>query len=358
MFYRRHTDGTRQTVPLENQFAGPTATPCWIIAGGPSLTSQVTEEIQKSPAPKFAINLAGTGLIRPNFWTSYDPTERFHRSIYLDPSVTKFVHECRAMDLVPETTYKVCECPSLYVIDRERQRGFEHPLGTLDAPVTDWQDSFIQALDIAYRLGFRQLYLAGVDMVIRPSSRLRSAARRAGVHYQRFELLGDFVRRCLQAGMTKPEVEDLSTEKQYHFDERKSLDAAIQTDFHYFRVSQYLRLARRAFALYGLNLVSVTPGSRLNSDFPYIPVMTATRRILKLAGDPETEQTQGRYTNSNDRRPAGLGPMRDFQPHFWTAKEQPAKLKRIRSRPSSPGKALASAIEATPEFLVDLVEEG
>ncbi len=358
MFYRRHTDGTRQSVPLENQFAGPTTTPCWIIAGGPSLTAQVAAEIRQSPAPKFAINLAGSGLIRPTFWTSYDPTERFHRSIYLDPSVMKFVHESRAMNLVPETTYKVCECPSLYFIDRERQRGFEHPLGTLDAPVTDWQDSLIQAIDIAYRLGFRQLYLAGVDMTVRPSPRLQSVAKRVGVIYKRFELLGNFVKRCLQAGMTKPEIEELSTEKQYHFDEAKSLDAAIQTDFHYFRVSQYLRLSRRALALYGLNLMSVTPSSRLNSDFPSIPVATASRRILKLTGDPSTEQTLGRYSSPSDRRPAGIGPMKDFQPHFWNTEKQPAKPTVASPRHSLPSKSLGNQIDATPEYLVDLIEEG
>src|SRR5262245_23167651 len=91
MFYRLHTDGTRTEVALADAYAGPTRTACWLIGGGPSLVELPCQAIARSPVPKFAVNLAGTRLLRPTFWTSYDPSARFHRSIYLDASVTKFV---------------------------------------------------------------------------------------------------------------------------------------------------------------------------------------------------------------------------------------------------------------------------
>ncbi|MCA8995285.1 MAG: hypothetical protein KDA88_25150, partial [Planctomycetaceae bacterium] len=74
MFYRVFPDHARQSLPLENHFAGPQPTACWLIGGGPSLKTLPLEQIQRSPCPKFAVNLAGSGLFRPNFWTSYDPT--------------------------------------------------------------------------------------------------------------------------------------------------------------------------------------------------------------------------------------------------------------------------------------------
>ena len=90
-FFRQFPDRTRQSVPWENQFAGADSSACWLIGGGPSLTQSSIQDIVVSPCPKMCTNLAGSGLLRPNFWTSYDPSVRFHRSIYLDPGVMKFV---------------------------------------------------------------------------------------------------------------------------------------------------------------------------------------------------------------------------------------------------------------------------
>ncbi|WP_437225283.1 hypothetical protein SH661x_003997 [Planctomicrobium sp. SH661] len=361
MFLRRATDGTRIPMPLENQFAGPTSTPCWIIGAGPSLNQLAADQIVNSPAPRFCINLAGSGLLRPHFWTSYDPTARFHRSIYLDPGVMKFVHEGRAMDLVPETTFKVCDSPSLYLIDRERQRGFHDFPGTGTSPVTDWQDSLIQAIEIAFRLGFRELYLVGCEMTVRPSPALLKIASGKGVRYQPRELLGTFIRRCEEAGLARRELEELSTDSQYHFDEQKSLTAAIQTDAHYFRIVQTLRLCRRSMALAGLQLHSVTPRSRLNADFPCLSVAQACQRIQKLPGDPRSEQTRGRYSENRDRRPKHLTQMRDVRPHFWPVegKGAAAAAAPVKEQiPPDPHSRLLRAIDALPEIPIDVHAEG
>jgi len=365
MFYRRATDGTRLQVPLENLYAGPVSTACWIIGGGPSLSQLPVERIVETAAPRFTINLAGSGLLRPQFWTSYDPTARFHRSIYLDPGVTKFVHEGRAMDLVPETTFKVCDCPSLYFIDREPGRGFQEFPGTGTTAITDWQDSLIQAIEIAFRLGFRELYLVGCEMWISPSKPLIRAAKMRGVTYQKRGLLGDFIRHCERAGLPREEIEALSTGPQYHFAESKSLTAACQTDAHYFRVAQTLRLCRRSMALAGLQLISVTPGSRLNDDFPAWSLDRVCRHLHGVTGDPRHECTQGRYSESRNRHPHQLGPMRDVRPHFWPVKAKVASAKEIsppekeQAMPLTDLKTkLKKQMEELPEIAVDLVEHG
>lgn len=339
MFYRRSTDGTRQRVELEGVYAGGTATPCWIIGGGPSLCPAVRDEILRTPAARFAVNLAGTGLLRPTFWTSYDPTARFHRSIYLDASVTKFVHECRAMDLVPETTLKVCDCPATYFFERTRDNGFQDFPGRGSAAITDWQDSLIQAIDIAYRLGFRDLYLAGCDLWIAPGARWQHLGRERGVFYEPRELLGDYAKRCEEAGLSRQELEGVSPGEQYHFAEAKPLAAAIQTDFHYFQVTQYLRLSRRALGLAGLRIYSVTAGSRLNDLFPYLETGEAAARILADIGDPAREETRGRYTDQTDRRLTLSSPMRDFRPHFWPARPAAADKQAPLPEPAPASKS-------------------
>ncbi|MBT5018567.1 MAG: hypothetical protein HON04_07455 [Planctomicrobium sp.] len=322
MFYRLETDGARQEVQLKNFYSGSNSSACWIIGGGVSLRELPIDLIRNSPLPKFGMNLAGSGLLRPNFWTSYDPTARFHRSIYLDPSIVNFLHRSRAMDLVPESTAKVCDCPATLFFDRSRENSFQDFLQPQENLLPDWQDSFLQTIQIAYQLGFRRLYLAGCEMFISPTEQQLQLAEKHDVHYEKNELLKSFVERCYQAGIKKSELESINSGAQYHFDESKELGATIQTDFHYFRVAQYLRLARKALALSGLQIVSVTPSSRLNDYFRYQSIETTVSEIQSDIGDPVLESTRGLYTGKLDRTPLALGPMRDFKPHFTAPKEQ------------------------------------
>lgn len=317
LFYRLATDKTRQPLPLEDQFGGTGKSSCWLIGGGPSLVELPTDLIASSPVPKMATNLAGCGWLRPTFWTSYDPSVRFLRSVYLDPSIMKFVHPRRAMDLVPETASKVCDSPHLCFFEPDPGRGFADFLSAAHTGIVDWNDTFVQAIDILYRLGFRRIYLAGCEMIVHPGSEWIAEAARRGVIYEPLMSLGEFARLCETAGLSREEQEQLGTADQYHFDERKPLASAINTDAHYFRVSQYLRLCRRSMSLAGVELISVTPGSRLNDYFPYETVETVYRRECAVTGFPDNERIRGLYTQQLDRQISGLGPMRDYRPHHW-----------------------------------------
>ncbi len=368
MFYRIATDGTEQRIPLIDAYAGTQRTACWIIGGGPSLAELPTDAITNSALPKFAINLAGHGLLRPTFWTAYDPTNRFQRSTYLDPSILKFVPRSRAMDLVPGTSFKVCDSPQTVFFDRDQQVGFHDflypPQERFDAPrpiksssvagVTDWQDSLIQAIHIAYLLGFRTLYMAGCDMFVSPSTAWCEQAKTIGVEYIPREPLKEFHQRCLSRGMPASTPDHPGSTRQYHFDESKPLAAAMQTDLHYFRVAQYLRLSRRAISLAGMELISVTPESRLNDYFSYQSVDEVCSRISTEIGQPHQEPTRGLYTESVRRTPAGLAPMRDFRPHHWgkeTAVPKPSPI-------PLPKKRLAKALDAVRDVPVSVKEEG
>jgi hypothetical protein len=323
LFYRLHTDRTRADVPLENMFAGPIPAACWLIGGGPSLNRLPHREISGSPIPKMCLNLAGTRLMRPTFWTSYDPSVRFHRSVYLDPGVMKFVHRRRSMDLVPETTAKICECPNTVFFDRDINRGFADFLSPAHGGIVDWADSMVQAIDILYRLGFRVIYLAGCEMQVRPPPAQRRLAAEVGVSFTPGQLLIDFLRDCEKAGVKAEDLDELETAPHYHFDEHKPIRAAANTDFHYFRVAQYLRLARRSMSIAGLRLISVTPHSRLNDYLSYIPARRALRSIEQTIGDPQTEPVRGLYRQTEPRHPRPLGPMRDFRPHHWSPEGPP-----------------------------------
>ncbi|QDU78986.1 hypothetical protein Pla110_06900 [Polystyrenella longa] len=323
LFVRMNTDRSETPASLENMFAGSTSTSCWLIGGGPSLTEESAKIIQQTPSPRMCINLAGAGLIRPTFWTSYDPSTRFHKSIYFDAGITKFVHKRRALDLVPESSFKVCDCPNLYFFDRQRDRQFHDFLAPHHSGIVDWSDSMVQAIDILYRLGFRTLFLVGCEMRVQPSVAQQTRAREAGVVYESGELLKDFLRRCEEKGLSVEELESVEREEQYHFAETKSLKAAASAESHYFRIAQYLRLCRRAMSLAGLRLVSVTPESRLNDYFPYLSLDEAAFEIKNETGDPAVETTDGLYRQLTDRRVDFRGPMRDFKPPVDQSRESP-----------------------------------
>jgi len=354
-FYRMGADKTKEPVALANQFAGTKPTACWLIGGGPSLKEMPIPEIVDSPIPIMTTNLAGHSLLRPTFWTSYDPSVRFHRSIYLDPSIMKFVHPRRAMDLVPETTFKVCDCPHLYFFDPETDRGFANFLSAKNTSIVDWNDTLVQAIDLLYQLGFRRLYLAGTEMIVSPSDDWIAEAEKVGVTYEPLMLLGDFAKQCEAAGLSRERQEELGTGDQYHFDERKPLAASINTDAHYFRVAQYLRLCRRSLSLAGMSLISVTPGSRLNDYFPYETAEVICQRESERIGYPPEPSVKGFYTGTADRQPGGIGPMRDYRPHHWKT-NPPARDPKPEQKPTANRDDLKDYLNAPPE--VEIREEG
>lgn len=344
-FFRLSTDGFETPVELEHGCAGPFPAACWLIGGGPSLASLPCADIAQSPAPKFAINLAGHRLLRPNFWTAYDPSIRFHKSIYLDAGVVKFLPRPRAMDMVPETTFKVCECPQTYFFDRDSERGYSNFVSADTTGIVDWADSLVQAIDIAYRLGFRRLYLAGCELCVRPSRELLLRAAKVEVVHNDGEPLADFVKRCRAAGLTDDGLRSAGLSRQYHFDEEKSFDAAVRTDAHYFRIVQSLRLSRRSLSLAGLQLISVTPRSRLNAFFPYRQAETVLNELRLELGDPAREPTRGLYTQTAER-PKSAALMRDMMPpqSSSSAKQPPCPCVKSRA---------AARHQDDPELIVE-----
>ena len=327
MFYRLATDRTRTPVHLEDLYAGPRATTCWIVGGGPSLASLPLAEIDASPAPKMAVNLAGVKRLRPDFWTAYDPSPRFHRSIYHDARILKLLPRFRATDLVPDTTDKVCDCAGAVFFDLQG-RDYHDAVAAGQSGVLDWADSLTMAIDLAYRLGFRRLLMAGCEMRVRPSDAQRSLARRAGVTADDGETLETFVKRCGEAGVSKEQLDAAGPADVYHFDEVKPLSASVATDRHYFRIAQALRQSRRTLAAAGLEIVSVTPGSRLNDYFAYVPAAEAAKRLHEEWGDVRGERERGRYHADGPRLPGGVGPMQDVPPprrDKTAGKPKPAK---------------------------------
>jgi hypothetical protein len=168
-------------------------------------------------------------------------------------------------------------------------------------------------------------------MRVRPNAEQIALAEENGVIWQDKLTLKDFVKQCERRGITRNHLQDAGTIELYHFDEQKSLEATVNTDFHYFRISQYLRLSRRAISLAGLELISVTPGSRLHDYFPNITVEQACELIMQDVGNPGLEHTRGLYSQQISRDYSTTCTMQDFPPH-----RQNHSHKQIKEVPAKP----------------------
>jgi hypothetical protein len=316
LFFRRDAHRRDRAIQLENLYAGgPLASSCWLIGGGPSLSQIDPGEIAATAIPRMAVNNNGAGWLRPHFWTSYDPSHRFLASLYLDASILKFVHDRRAHELVPGTAIPVGLAPGVVCFRRATPHSETGWLNASGSAIVDRRDSFIQAIDILYRLGFRRLWLLGCDLRVGLSDEQRDWATRRGVAVDEREGLADLVARCRQHDLDLTELSRLPTGRQYHFGETKPFEAAVRTDQHYARVADWLRQSRALLLQQGLELLTLSPTSRLSIDFPGPTWTVAVEAIRSEWGDPRAQPAPGLYSDQAVRPSTAenhfAGPLHD-----------------------------------------------
>lgn len=166
-------------VELENTYLGET---CFFIGGGPSLASIPLQVLKDRGFLSFAVNNVAAAMpIKPNFWACIDDTTCFHRLIWNDPSIMKFVASERfnrkffQNDQGELSNYSVNHCPNTYSFVTNTNFHHEKFLSekTISCGVsTNKKDNIgvksgrsvmLAALKIMYVLGFRQVNLLGCD---------------------------------------------------------------------------------------------------------------------------------------------------------------------------------------------------
>jgi hypothetical protein len=233
IFYRFTSDGRRKTVDLEDAYRG-----ALILCGGhPSLADEPLECLSRRGIVTMAMNNAAL-LFRPTMWTSADHPDCYSRAILDDPAILKFARLLYSGDTVGDTGRLWRDWPSTLfygvsddlftpatLLDR-------HPLFAW------WKNVFLFSLQLAWRLGFREVYLAGVGFNF-PSDRhyafdMKLNPDEAEYNRRTYEMTADQFLRCLP-----------------HFKER------------------------------GFRIVSCTPGSVLNEVVPFMPLTSVVERVLR-----------------------------------------------------------------------------
>jgi hypothetical protein len=357
LFFRATTENTVTDCSdqLKNLFAGPKPSTCVIVGASPHIEQlEGIQEFANSRVPKMGMNYAGIGkddrlLIPLDFWTAFDPTSRFHKGVFLNPTTMKFVRSGRHKDIIPGTQSKVCDAPNTFFCDVDYS-DYQNIVKNDKPYLTHGLDSMIQALDIVYNLGFRRIVFVGCGCRIMPSQDQIEYATSLGVKYENgrtfrtnkdtknefwSDLLSDFFEEIVDQvvrnsfGKATPSKNELDTikkeqiallesayrESQYSFNETKSFRAAISSDTHYFERVQYLRLSQKTFGLKGVQLMTADTDGRMTElyeHFPYISLHDVVKEYNTIYSDISTV---GRYSGGVVDKV--IPHTKDLQPYGW-----------------------------------------
>lgn len=302
VFTRRTVDGFHISADvLLESYSGVNRPACVIQGSGPSakhLILELKERSRESAFVQFAVNWGGYSVsadcwnIYPRLWTSYDPCARFSPDLFLDPSVTKFVRRARENEYIYGTRIQAHECPNVYFMEI-KEKTYDTFFGV--GPILNSQDSMLQAIDVAIRLGFKEIYLSGADMHVSLSPQQEEWVKKYWPDYTDCDpenSLHETIKALSETEVFKkdyPHAVNGITEavNQLSLLERKDVYSfgnancafgkAVMVDHHCRRVSTWLRKARRCLARLGVTVKLLRPlecefRSRLEQVLPVVTV--------------------------------------------------------------------------------------
>ena len=273
-FYRRGGS----PLHLEGMYRGGHA---FLIANGPSLT-----RIDMTPLKqRWCMTLNnGAKTFRGNANCTVDDPIRFSTSIWLDPTIMKFLpmaqFEKQLWDnrLLKKDDHweqqwglaelRVGDCPN--IVGFRRNEKFHAPRWLYEETI-NWgnhtkygggRSVMLAAIRILYLLGFRHVYLLGADF-------------------------------------------EMSADKRYHFDEGRS-DSAIRGNMStYAKMQAWFTELQPSLLKAGFRVFNCNPASRLTA-FPHLPYLEAIERSGGEMGDVWNERTTGMYQKPEAKKAAGI----------------------------------------------------
>jgi hypothetical protein len=259
-------------LPMVGMYRGASA---FLICSGPSFKNLDKSLLKTSGVWAMTTNNASTSF-RGNASVTVDDPCRFNASLWLDPSITKFVPSShfekplwdnRFLDDKGQqwclSNILVGDCPN--VVGYRRNEKFV-PDRFLYEDTINWgnhkkwgggRSVMLAALRILFLLGFRKVYLLGVD----------------------FYMSGD---------------------KKYHFDEERTPSAIRGNMSTYEKMIQWFEQLQPFFLAENFIVKNCNPESRLTA-FPFIKYEDAIKEAVNVVGNTIKEQTSGMYTSMEEK---------------------------------------------------------
>jgi len=287
---------------LVGQYKGASA---FLILNGPSVVSG-DYDLSKLNMPgviTYGVN-NGPATFRPTFWSCVDDPQRFLKSIWLDPRITKFVPHAHAeKPIFNGDEWKemkkdgkkvlVGECPNCVFFHRNEK--FEASRWLFEDKI-NWGNSgqygggrsvMLPALRILFLLGFRKVYLLGAD----------------------FSMKEDYT---------------------YHFDERRE-KGAVRCNMNTYQKmkDEYYPSLQPYFKEEGFEVYNCNPNSGLKC-FDYVPFETAIGEATGKLGEVFNERTWGMYCKPGDKSKTKDEPDAEDKPYLKNFKNRDELLHRAR----------------------------
>jgi len=272
---------TREKWPLQivGHFRGGSA---FLIAGGPSFAAADKSLLRAPGVWTITLNNAVRSF-RGNAACIVDDPTRFVASLWHDPTIMKFVPAChfekeiwdnrtlvmpggRRDERWQPSKTKVGDCPN--VIGYHRNEKFV-PERFLYEDTINWgnhaqwgggRSVMLATMRILFLLGFRNVYLLGVDF-------------------------------------------DMTDDKRYHFDEQRTNSAVKGNQSTYSKMIQWFEQLQPRFLAEGFVVSNCNPDSKLRA-FPFVDLDEAVRRATFELGDVVNERTWGMYTKIEEKMAA------------------------------------------------------
>ena len=240
MFYRFMKAGGRIPVDLDNMYHGT----CFIAGGSPILLKEDLGLLNQRGLNILAMNNAAS-VVPANLWVGGDKPGCYSKRVLYDQSLMKFAIISRA-SLEVEPNLKLSTLSNMFFFGTSTDFNSKNLL----RPHRDlvwWKNTFYIAIQLAFRLGFRKIYLIGCQFKI-------------------------------------------SEENQYSYKsdlDKRAIDWNQRT---YNQVVTRMKELKPHFEDYKLTVKSSTPDSPLNETFGYVSMKLAVEDALR--GFPLEFETQ------------------------------------------------------------------
>ena len=291
---------TREMAPVNivGQYRGGTA---FLIAGGPSFSNVRQKYLRRAGIWTMTVNNAVKSF-RGNAAIVVDDPHRFTYSMWIDPKIQKFIptamFEAQLWDnrltyeksgtkqLWQPTKIKVGDCPNVVGYRRNEKfmakrylhedtinwgnhenlcfcgKGERKERGEA-CPACGKKDQFgsrsvfLAALRVLFLLGFREVYLLGVDF-------------------------------------------EMSDTKKYHFDEGRTPHAIKNNTSTYSKLIKWMEELQPYFLAENFKVYNCNPDSKLRA-FPFVNYKDAVDKVARAMGDTDNEKTAGLYSNYEEK---------------------------------------------------------
>jgi hypothetical protein len=246
---------------------------CFLVSNGPSLLKMDLNKLKQPGVMIFSLNNGASTLLQkgitPNFWTCVDQPSRFVKQIWLNPEITKFIPTATLdKDLWDNEEWKPLQesvgvkyprdCPN--VIGYKRNEKFAAHRFFTEASFNwgchkKWggcRTVLLPSIRIPFMLGFRRLYLCGVDL-------------------------------------------NMSETDKYHFKEGRTRGAIKNNQHTYKRIiTEYGPGIKKEADKLGYQIYNCNPDSALKC-FPHMSFDDAIKKELELCSPKKNITTEGMY---------------------------------------------------------------